>query len=314
MKKIVFVISAISIVIISMVYLTESVKYANDIKYMQKDLDNHTSLIFFGDIMLGRHTSEEPFKYVKSLISSADLSSGNLEYAITERKVFEDKKIHLKAPCTVSKQLKDVGFDFLSTANNHIMDYGIEGMVDTIRCLDEMNIGYTGSGNTSSEAKNMKIVRVNNLSIGFLSYTVISPIGAFATENRGGVADFRINDSDIRASKSKVDYLVINAHWGKEYDLQSSDFQIKTGKQLIDYGADLVIGHHPHVVQPYDVYNGKYIFYSVGNFVFDQEHEITKDSFAVRVILDSKGKNVKTEKILLRIEDSKPYIKSVEVI
>lgn len=307
----IFSICLVLLIVGSLIFYSDNTKYLNDIKYSGHDDNNNTSLLFVGDIMLGRNVGDEPFKYVKTLVGSADIASGNLEYAITDSKIPADKKITIKADCQKSSQLKNVGFDILALANNHVMDFGEEGLGDTIDCLKRLDIEYVGAGENKTEAKKLKIIAVDNLRIGFLSFTSISPEEAYATNTKSGVSDIRDNIEDyikdVKA-KNRINFLVVDTHWGKEYNLYPSDFQIKTAREIIDSGADVVVGHHPHVEQPYEKYKGKYIFYSLGNFVFDQEHDVTKNSFVVRMFLDEQGNIVNVEKIDLRISDSSPFI------
>lgn len=314
-EKVGILIIIVLAVISSMSYASENVKKNNDLIYSKDaDIENGTSLLFVGDIMLGRNVEKDSFRYVKNLIDSSDISSGNLEYAITENNFGADKKIKLKSSCDNSEQLEI--FDTMSLANNHIMDYGENGLNDTINCLDKLLIGHTGAGSNISEASELEIINVNNLSIGFLAYTSISPEFAYATKNRPGVAGLGEKNifDNIKDSRSKVDFLVVITHWGIEYSLEQNEYQTKTGHKLIDAGADLVIGSHPHVMEPYEIYKGKYIFYSLGNFVFDQKHDVTKNSMAVRLNLDNRSQVLSVEKINLVIDDTRPYVKSVEKI
>lgn len=306
---IIFILIAMS----SLSYISDDVKKNNDEIY-SKDVKNGTNLLFVGDIMLGRNVEKDSFRYVSNLIDSSDITSGNLEYAITESYYAADKKIKLKSSCDNSEQLE--GFDILSLANNHIMDYGENGLIDTLDCLDKLHINHIGAGSNISEASELEIIIVNNLSIGFIAYTSISPETAYATTIKSGVAGLGNKNvfDNIKNSRSKVDFLVVVTHWGIEYSLESNDYQIETGHKLIDSGADLVIGSHPHVMEPYEMYKGRYIFYSLGNFVFDQKHEVTKNSMAIKINLDNKSHVSSIEKINLIIDDTRPYIKNIEII
>lgn len=319
-------ISAIIIVlflvtVISWAILSDSVRGDNDRIYSYKE-SNNVNILFVGDIMLGRNVEGNPFEFVNKLISSSDISFGNLEYSITDsnspadKKYLKEKKtINLKSDCDVSKELKGAGFDVLSLANNHMMDFGERGLKDTMACLDNLDIYYAGAGTNISNAKKPVIVKVNNLKIGFLSYTSVSPKGAYAKSNRSGVLGIGDNTEDnIRNVKNQTDFLVVYTHWGNEFEMSPDDIQKERGRKMIDAGADIVIGNHPHVVQPFEKYNNKYIFYSLGNFVFDQEHEVTKSSMAIRVFLDKNAKVVKIEKLNLRIKDTRPYILDKEVL
>lgn len=310
------------VTVISWVILSDSVRSNNDKIYSDNGMNDNVSMLFVGDIMLGRNVENNPFEFVNKLISSADVSFGNLEYSVTDsnsptdKKYLKEKKtINLKSDCNTSKELKSVGFDVLSLANNHMMDFGEKGLKDTITCLDNLNIYYAGAGTNISNAKKLAIVKADNLKIGFLSYTSVSPKDAYAKSNRSGVLGIGDNIEDnIRGAKNQTDFLVVYVHWGNEFEMSPDNIQEEMGRKMIDAGADIVIGSHPHVIQPFEKYKDKYIFYSLGNFVFDQEHEITKSSMAIRVFLDKNAKVVKIEKINLRIKDTKPYILDKEVL
>ncbi len=298
----------------SMFGFSNVTKNENEQKYSEIDanMSDYISILFAGDIMLGRNTENDAFEYVNLLTNSTDISFANLEYAITNSNIRDDiTKISLKSSCATTGEISEAGFDIVSLANNHIMDFGERGLNDTIDCLKRLNLSYVGAGKNSYEAKEMKIITAKGLKIGFLAYTakLYPALNNSAKSNGPGVAYTSKNIShEIMNAKKKVDFLIVSTHWGKEYELSPSEFQMDENREIIDNGADLVIGTHPHVIQPTEKYKDKYIFYSLGNFVFDQRRNNTRDSNVFRVFINNESKIVKIEKIDIRIEDTRPFI------
>lgn len=289
-------------------------KNENEKKYSEIDanMSGYVSILFAGDIMLGRNTENDAFEYVDLLTNSTDISFGNLEYAITNSNIRDDiTKLSLKSSCSATREISEAGFDIVSLANNHIMDFGERGLNDTIDCIKSLNLSYVGAGKNSYDAKEMKIITVKGLKIGFLAYTarLYPSLNNSAKSNRSGVAYTSKNiNHEIMNAKKKVDFLIVSTHWGKEYGLSPSEFQMDENMEIIDNGADLVIGTHPHVIQPIERYKDKYIFYSLGNFVFDQRRNNTRDSNVFRVFINNESKIVNIEKIDVRIEYTRPFI------
>jgi poly-gamma-glutamate synthesis protein (capsule biosynthesis protein) len=212
------------------------------------------------------------------------------------------------------------GFDIVSLANNHAMDYGKIALLDTINILSENGISQVGAGKNIYESYSPKIFQIKGLKIGFLAYSTILPANSTATSKHPGIAyarslkskilDKEIKDflrKNIKIVRNKVDFLIISVHWGEELNFYPSPLQIQLGHFLIDSGADLVIGHHPHVVQGIEKYKGKLIVYSLGNFVFASKSELTKQSFILKTTIN-KDKKVKIEIIPILISKSQPQI------
>lgn len=158
---------------------------------------------------------------------------------------------------------------FVSLANNHTLDGGIKGLEDTIRYLEKYKIGYFGAGTEQNNYNNPYILKMNKNNICFLSYNCIN------SNNNGngemGIAHFDMDkvQKDIKSCIEKKHHkVVVCIHWGIEEALSYTNKQQQIAHMLIDYGADCVVGHHPHCTQPYEKYRGKYIFYSMGNFFF----------------------------------------------
>jgi poly-gamma-glutamate synthesis protein (capsule biosynthesis protein) len=164
------------------------------------------------------------------------------------------------------------GFDVLSIANNHILDYGADAVLDTLTLLGNNGIGVVGGGTNYIEAHQPFVKAIQNTKISFLGYTnLISPSLGLKTA-KPNIAFLDIDQAivDIKEARKVADLVVVSLHWGNEYETNHNSEQERVARALIDAGAHLIIGHHPHVIQEVKEYHGGYIAYSLGNFVFDQ--------------------------------------------
>jgi len=164
------------------------------------------------------------------------------------------------------------GFDIVSLANNHMWDWGGDALTDTIDILKQNNILTIGAGKNETEANSPVFIMKGNQRIVFFAYTNLYPQSLYATGENPGISRFN-EEEIIRSIKEETkpeDIVIISLHWGDEYKTESNDFQKRLGRALIDAGVDMVIGHHPHVVEEVEQYKGGWIVYSLGNFVFDQ--------------------------------------------
>ena len=166
----------------------------------------------------------------------------------------------------------DIQPDIVTLANNHILDFGPEGITDSIAALNEAGIKYVGAGEDLEEAKKLEIMEVGGRKIGFLGTSRVYMATSWAAgENHPGVFstyDPSLPIEEIKKADELVDYLVVYVHWGVERETTPKEYQRVMGKQYMDAGADIVIGSHPHVLQPLEFYNEKPIMFSMGNFVF----------------------------------------------
>lgn len=238
-------------------------------------------MVFVGDIMLDRgveasvnRTYGGDFSKLfekATLVRDADIAFANLEGPVTDKGNNVGSKYSFQMNPNVLPVIKNIGFDIVSFANNHVGDWNIEGFTDTLNRLKNNDIVFVGAGTTKPEAERVKIIEKNGIKIGFLAFSDVGPNWIKATETNPGI--LLASDPDrleiIKAAKSQVDFLVVSYHWGDEYKPFNAR-QKTLAESSIDAGADLIIGHHPHVIQDYAEYNGKLIFYSLGNFMFDQ--------------------------------------------
>lgn len=234
---------------------------------------------------LGRTRSELFDMYIRGiypLLQRADLAIVNLECPFTERGEKLPKNFNFRARIEMVELLARASIDVVSTANNHAMDYGVEGMRDTMAALDGAGIGHFGTGNNLADARRPLIVERNGLRLGFLGYyfqneaDMIEPPEIFALADRPGTAGCYTDldgirnmvSEDVTALAREVDAVIPYFHWGKEGSYSVQLYQFELAYLAINSGARAVLGAHPHRLQGVEVYRGAPIFYSLGNFIY----------------------------------------------
>lgn len=261
-------------------------------------------LIAVGDIMLsanraaGKQMAQKGYKYpfeaVKGILEKGDITFANMESPIsTLGTKLPGKGITFRTDPMVLDGLKYAGIDILSLANNHILDYDDPALLDTLRLLDEADIQRIGAGQNLAEARKPAIIEKNGLKVAFLAYSDMADIyfsnkykKVFAaSDDRPGVAptDIDMILEDVAAVRPQVDIVIVSLHWGVEDSNDTTDQQKEMAHRIIDAGADAILGHHPHVLQGVEIYRGKFIAYSLGNFVFDQLKENNKQSMILEL-------------------------------
>ncbi len=247
------------------------------------DVQKSVSLCFTGDILLdrgvakaiGQNGADYPYMSVKNLLKRADIAVGNLECPLTGKGIpsLKDKKYIFRAETGNSRSLKAAGFDLLNLANNHAMDYGSEGLVETMEALARQGILTAGAGTDAASAFKPTMFETNGFKICFLSFCAFPAEGYFYFEDRPDITlldEQKFADS-IRDAKAASDVLILSVHWGNEFSYYPGEKNMQLARTAIDCGADAVIGHHPHVLQGVEKYKAKFVFYSLGNFVFDKQ-------------------------------------------
>ncbi|MEK4517087.1 CapA family protein [Paenibacillus sp. FSL H8-0122] len=238
-------------------------------------------LSFAGDIIFsgkaGALLEQKGYDYSYSALDGMfkkdDLTVVNLETPITTRGVgAKNKQFVFKGPPKALDALKAAGVDAVNLANNHTLDQGEEGLLDTLKHLGERGIPHVGAGRNSQEAYSAQYFERNGIKIALLGFTRVMPVIEWKAEaGKPGLAS--VYDSAeglkaIAAAKQKADIVVVVVHWGRERMEQYDKTQQALGHSFIDAGADLVMGGHPHVLQGIEPYKGKWIAYSTGNFIF----------------------------------------------
>ena len=242
------------------------------------------TLMFTGDIMLDRGVEymvkkygggdfKFPFLKIADFLNEGDVLFGNLESIISDKGVKVGSIYSFRAEPEAMEGLIFCGFNIVSVANNHIFDYGREAMEDSFLRLKKGEIDYVGGGFNEKEAYSPLIKEIRNVKIAFLAYTNLGTAYWSAKGNRSGIAWLTKENLEkgIEKAKEEADLVIVSMHFGEEYQKKANSEQKYFAHLAIDSGADLVIGHHPHVIQEVEKYNDGYIAYSLGNFVFDQK-------------------------------------------
>ena len=233
------------------------------------------SLARYNDYMIEKKGADYCFSEIKSLFLNSDIGFVNLESPFGLGKTNHDRNsMVFSAEVENAPILKNAGINLVNLANNHFGNQGQTGMKLTFETLAKQNIAYFGAGLNDNEAREATIKEIRGLKIAFLGYTDNDVLASSdkAGANRAGVNDMASADlnQDIAMAKSNADIVVVSMHSGAEYTPYANRRQINFAHKAIDSGADLVIWHHPHVVQGIENYKGKFIIYSLGNLVFDQ--------------------------------------------
>ena len=249
--------------------------------------NKNVTVLLTGDIMLGRSVMTKslssgdatyPFRKVANKLREADIVFSNLENPIVSGCSKTDEGYKFCADPKMVDGLVFAGIDIVNLANNHTLNYGKEGLEETKKVLVENQIMWVGD-------ENLEIIEKEGTKIGFLGFDFVTKE---PTEK-----DYQF----VKNSDEKVDVLIVGVHWGKEYSDKATILQNKIAAKLIENGADVIAGHHPHWVQNIEYLNGKPIYYSLGNFIFDQAwSEETKKGLVIK--LTYRGSRLETEERL----------------
>jgi poly-gamma-glutamate synthesis protein (capsule biosynthesis protein) len=262
---------------------------------VESQLVDRVTIAAIGDIMVhgaqlkaawddGKQSYDfEPvFSQVKDLLSAADLTIGNLETTFPGREELYSGYPQFGAPDALAAALKEAGVDILNTANNHACDKGKGGLVRTIKVLDEYGLLHVGTyqNRTAYETQRILMVERNHIKIALLSYTYGTNDMAIPAETYIGIIDQQQMAEDIKLARAQnPDFIICLLHWGTEYERYPDDAQKKLIAFLFSEGVDVVLGGHPHVLQPFELQSvtDKYgttrphlVIYSLGNFVSNQ--------------------------------------------
>ena len=282
--------------------------------------DDEITLLFVGDIMLSRDVAKQisknndfhfPFLKIADVVQGADVAFGNLEGPISMRGANQGSIYSFRADPRVIEGLTFAGFDVLSIANNHIWDWGSDALYDTLTFLKDAGIKPVGAGVSYSDANAPTVADVKGRRVAFFAYTNLYPDSFEASDISLGISDFDLPkvQEAIQQIRGVADVIVVSIHWGEEYKTQSNVEQQAIARALMNAGADLVVGHHPHVVQEvreYALENRRkaWVAYSLGNFVFDQNFsKETMEGLMLEVKVKN-GKISEVRKILVKINDT----------
>ena len=252
-----------------------------------------------GDLHVERDDGVDMFRHVQTTLDEAELLFANAEQMYSPLAGVADGHTTYNHP-NGDEFLKDVGFDIISLANNHTMDWGADVLLDTIKRIEAQGIRCVGAGATIQEARAAKVVEVNGLSVGFLAYCCIGPFHYAAGEDTAGYAPMHARTfyeqvdlqpgtppvirtlpepdellaliDDVKRLRQSCDVVVVSFHWGVHFvPFTVPEYCYSVGHACVDAGAHLVIGTQPHMLKGFEIYHGSPIFYSTGNFALEMD-------------------------------------------
>ncbi len=237
-----------------------------------------------------RDMVQYPFRNIRDLLSQADIAFANLENPLSDD---ARNPGAFRTPTVFAEGLSWAGVDVVSTANNHALDAEGVGLLDTREALWREGIGAVGTGRDLEDARRPYIIERKGMKVAFLAYSMFTNAGddGFATPARSGVVplDPFVIKEDIRRVRDRVDYVVVSFHWSVENSQETLPADRAFAHDVIDAGADVILGHHPHVPRGFEVYQGKPIFYSFGNLIFGHAHDYWMDNYMARLTLTHNG-------------------------
>ncbi|MBQ7161054.1 MAG: CapA family protein [Clostridia bacterium] len=280
-----------------------------------------TTIDFVGDIMLGRNIMEmgeysgyEPFfEGITEYWKNDDLSFGNIECSVLNGEPSEYDgdpaygNILLYTKYSAIDAVRKAGLTAFSCANNHFYDYGDRATREFIGYLDRNGVIYSGIGRDNKDAARYTVIELNGKKIAYIAIDDVYYLDEVAGEGKSGVLATAFGDYTLLVynAAQEADLTIVYMHWGDENDFSVNKDQTVMAHMLIDAGADVIVGAHPHVLQRVEKYHGGTVFYSLGNFIFDQGNTFSKDTAMVRMTYDADGKG-EFRVIPFRINDFTP--------
>ncbi|WP_101842412.1 CapA family protein [Halobacillus sp. Marseille-P3879] len=270
-----------------------------------------------GDIMFGRFVEnvaekdsyDAHFDNVRDLFNQSDYVAGNFEnpVVLNDDAIPIEKAYNFKTKPEAVEALDNANFTVANLANNNVLDYGIAGLTDTMNTFNDAETDFIGAGQNLSEAGAIHYKEYNGVTVASLGFNDILDYSTQATETAAGVlgADPETFMPLIEEAKANADLVFVHVHWGKEYEHDIQPKQRDYAHAMAEAGADAIFGTHAHVLAPIEKYKDTVIFYSLGNFIFDQGWSRTKESAIVQYHLEQDG-SARFEVLPAYIEDTKP--------
>lgn len=277
------------------------------------------SLTAVGDVNLGGDMvpilQANGFGYVwtgvADLLRDSTITFANLECAISYGgEAVPGKTFTFRGPPDGLPPMRDAGVDVVSQANNHCRDYGGAALMDTLGYLDTYGVKHCGAGGDDAAAHAPALMNAGGLRVAFLAYDDIGyagwPAGAGYPGDASAADSGRIAN-EVAAAKVHADVVVVSFHWGTERKYTPDQRQVDLAHLAVDSGADIILGHHPHVVQGFEIYRGKLVAYSLGNFVFSPGSAEGHYTILTKLTCDAQG--YRSAKIYpVYIENGRPYV------
>ncbi|MYH76304.1 MAG: CapA family protein [Acidimicrobiaceae bacterium] len=249
------------------------------------------TLLAGGDVLMERseRLGLDPFESIEPPLGSSDLSVVNVEMAISDRGTPHDKTYVFRAPPSAARRIAAGGVRVANLANNHAMDFGGDALADTIDLLEGAGVATIGAGRNIDEAYRYRILTTGGgVNVAFVGASLIVPSNFAAGSSTPGVASAHPPDlarvlDTVRAAGAAADAVIAIVHWGVERDPCPDDAQRSLARQLLDAGADAVIGHHPHVLQPVVFTGEKLVAFSLGNFIWEPRQHMSGETGVLQV-------------------------------
>jgi len=272
--------------------------------------DKEIVLYAVGDVGPNRDDPQSMFRHVSGLLTQGDIRFCQLETNLSTRGTpLPQARLPMRAHPNSASALREAGFQVVSFASNHCMDFGPEAFFDSIDAIKANGMESIGAGRNIAEARRPVILERNATRIAFLAYNSILPYGYWAETDRPGCVplrawtvyeqvepdqpgsrcrihtfphkdDLQAMTADIESARSAADIVILSIHWGIHFvPARLADYQREIARKAIDCGADLILGHHPHILKGIEVYKGKVIMYSLGNFAIEQPSAFMKDLY-----------------------------------
>jgi poly-gamma-glutamate synthesis protein (capsule biosynthesis protein) len=226
------------------------------------------------------------YKYIFHIFQNSELNICNLEAPISKKGKPYKKEYIFFQPRIAVNILKKLNIKAVSLANNHILDYGISGFLETLEILKKANIKFFGAGKDIFSSKNGIIFDIKGEKIAILGFSNVYPKNFFIDFLKPGVipAYLYVMKEAISKAKEESDLVIVFLHWGKEYHKYPTENQIFLAHKVIEFGADIIIGQHTHNIQPIEIYKNRIIFYSIGNLIFTTKDPRADYSLIVKLI------------------------------
>jgi len=251
-------------------------------------------LLAGGDVLMDRSEPQgiDPFANIAPSLASADFAIVNVEMAISDRGAPADKLFTFRAPPSAAQTIAAGGINVANLANNHAKDYGSRALMDTVDALEAAGVVAVGAGRNAELAYRHRMLPTGaGVKVAFVGTSMVVPLGFGAGSETPGISSSRQTQrvyDTVRLAASEADAVVVAVHWGIERDTCPNTAQRDFARGLLEAGADAVIGHHPHVLQPVEFVDGKLVAYSLGNFVWRSNPGHTGETGVLQIDFDGR--------------------------